>query len=242
MTIHCPFITVITPVKIIQEKFLGGFEAFRNAAPNGTFCTDGNLAAVSFMGPHDSRPWVKFLEENGLEIWGGEEGVDLHFRDIAVVEVFGGPTLPCDWLDAEYRDNYWVASLKGTATEEITFPDHWTEEDIDYFFHPERRLTLKQEKILANAPEFVKQMDSAARAEWVKSADFKRSIVKSYVFAGVWTSFGIAGTAISMFSVDPSQILSWFSISFAIAGIVKFLNTRDRSRKHRVSVMVNQQK
>jgi len=86
-------ITVLTRRDAIDSKLEGGWPAFRQLVPNQTFCTDGPLARVAFMDPNAVREYVQQLEAGGLT-FAGEEGS----ADLAVVDQFHGPTLPCPWL------------------------------------------------------------------------------------------------------------------------------------------------
>lgn len=67
--------------------------AFENDAPNRTFCTDGDLATVSFMNPFDVGNFIEDMTKTGLRFL-----VDGEAQDMVVVDQHQGPCNRCDWI------------------------------------------------------------------------------------------------------------------------------------------------
>ena len=232
MTIHCPFITVIAPVSIIEEKLAGGLEEFRSLGGMNTFCTDGHLASISFMGPHDSRPFAQALEEKGFTIWGGTEGVDLHFVDIAVVEVMGGPTLPCEWLETEFIETIWVARLKGTPAGEITFMQSMSPDEIERY--KSGIASQRQSRIAAfNAlPNFVQEMSDHQRRQYYVNEDIKRRIEKSRKGAWAWIIGGVTISAVTFAAALSGGGHFFIAWGAPLYGIIKLGKCKELEQRY----------
>jgi len=57
---------VVLLVEAIERNYPGGLVAFRDAAPNGSFCSDGDVCRLSFMNELDRAQFVLRLEPVGL--------------------------------------------------------------------------------------------------------------------------------------------------------------------------------
>lgn len=55
MAVLVEAISVIIRRNAIVERFVGGWDAFQQTIPNGTFCKDDDLVRVGFMTPNDIR-------------------------------------------------------------------------------------------------------------------------------------------------------------------------------------------
>ena len=203
MTIHCPFITVIVPVSVINEKFPGGMEEFRNLRPTDTFCTDGFLASYSFMGPHDSRPFAHSLEEKGLVLWSGVEGLDLQFADVAVTDQFFGPNLPCDWLETEMMEIQLVARLKGTPAGEVTYMESMEAEEIQSREADIQRAKDARIEAFNQLPKFVQEMNDYDRRQYFENKKITSEIEKAKHWAWIWIVLGSSAAAL-IFSIKMS--------------------------------------
>lgn len=95
MAILIEGISVVILCRSIIEKVPGGVVEFTNLVPNGTLCSDGELACVSFMTPLDTRNFVEALNRVGL-IYRGSDGAAI---DIVVVDQQSGPVVSCEWVD-----------------------------------------------------------------------------------------------------------------------------------------------
>ena len=94
MAVLVEAISVIVRRDAIDSRFRGGWREFEKVVPNSTLCTDGELARVGFMSPHDVEAFVRRLENGGLTFVRNCQAVD-----IAVVDQIRGPTIPAEWLE-----------------------------------------------------------------------------------------------------------------------------------------------
>lgn len=95
MSVPCEFISVIVRCDVLADRYPGGVAGYRRDCPNRSFRTDGELTRVGFMGGLDAQAWIDRL----VSVAGLTPSADGRFRDLAVVDELGGPTLPCDWLE-----------------------------------------------------------------------------------------------------------------------------------------------
>lgn len=101
MAVALEFIDFIVPIAVIREKYPGGWEQClkdHECLLGGRVWHDEHLLRDGAMNPNS----IKFLIEEWTELGFQpmeERDVDRRWKDICVVEsMFGGPTLPCDWL------------------------------------------------------------------------------------------------------------------------------------------------
>ena len=94
MAVLVEAISVIARRDAIDEKYPGGWNAFVDAAPNGTLCFDDQIARVGFMVPEDVEQFVGCLVQSGLTFL-----VDSKAQDLVVVDQQSGPTTECNWLE-----------------------------------------------------------------------------------------------------------------------------------------------
>lgn len=87
-------ISVIIRAESVVAHYPGGRDAFQQACPNRTLCTDGELFRVGFMSPHDTGRYIEGLEQHGLVYLKDGRAVDL-----VVVGQFEGLAVPCDWAE-----------------------------------------------------------------------------------------------------------------------------------------------
>ncbi|GIW69439.1 MAG: hypothetical protein KatS3mg101_0186 [Patescibacteria group bacterium] len=112
MSIELDFISVVIPIENIEKltkmtlkdamEYAGGF---------GRPLHDSYIYKVSRMSPHDIEIVVDFWKEQGLTPFKYVNG-QKQWADLCVVDMLGGPTLPCDWLEYDPRTS--IAWLKGT--------------------------------------------------------------------------------------------------------------------------------
>jgi len=93
MSVLIEAISVVLRRDAIDERYVGGWDAFQEHVPNATLCTDGRLARVGFMGPPDAQAFIADLQGNGLRFL-----VDGVATDLAVVDQQQGPLHPSRWL------------------------------------------------------------------------------------------------------------------------------------------------
>lgn len=124
MAIQCEFIDFIIPIDKINSVYPGGFKKFKDDHKQGFFGRlyhDDFLFRDGAMNPIDIDGLVNEWEAMGLkgikEIDGQEQ-----WLDFCVVEgMYGGPTLPCDWLEYDSENN--CVYLKGKPKGELIGPN-----------------------------------------------------------------------------------------------------------------------
>ena len=87
-------ISVVVRRDAIGAKLQGGWQAFSDLVPNGTLCTDGQLARVGFMSPDEVEEFIQSLERLGLRFLDGGTA-----QDISVVDMLTGPAQDTSWLE-----------------------------------------------------------------------------------------------------------------------------------------------
>ena len=113
MAVALEFIDFIVPISAIKEKYPGGWEAFLK---DYDYCLgvrvwyDDHLVRDGAMNPQDIKTLVEEWSALGFEPFGEING-NKYWKDCCVVErMFGGPTLPCDWIEFNPKG---FAYLKG---------------------------------------------------------------------------------------------------------------------------------
>lgn len=114
MAIRLEFIDFIVPISTIRSKYPGGWDKCLADHANligGRVWYDEHLFRDGAMNPCDIRFLVDEWEARGLTPMAEVDGQRI-WQDVCVVEsMFGGPTLPCNWLDVD-RDQR-IAYLRG---------------------------------------------------------------------------------------------------------------------------------
>jgi hypothetical protein len=108
MGVSLEFIDFIVPIKIIEEKYPGGW-----AQPfiGGRVWYDDHLFRDGAMNPSDMGQLVAEWQDLGFQVVVEKDGTE-HFQDACVVEwMFGGAVKPCDWIG--YHPKAPAAYLKG---------------------------------------------------------------------------------------------------------------------------------
>ncbi|MCG3171858.1 MAG: hypothetical protein CALGDGBN_03564 [Pseudomonadales bacterium] len=115
MAIRLEFIDFIVPIATIRAKYPGGWAKCLADHANligGRVWYDEHLLRDGAMNPRDigllvgeweALGFTPTVEADGQRVW----------QDVCVVEsMFGGPTLPCNWLDVD--PDLRIASLRGS--------------------------------------------------------------------------------------------------------------------------------
>lgn len=117
-------ISVIARVPAIEERYPGGWEAFRDNAPNQTLCADNSLVRVGFMSPADVESFVKELEAKGLVFL-----ADGETQDVAVADQQRGFSVKCDWAECGHVDiggnRIMACRAVGDDSGQLMTPDGW---------------------------------------------------------------------------------------------------------------------
>ena len=100
MAVEIEFISVIVPVRAIEERFRGGMKEFHEVF--GEPSTDGKLMRMGAMNQIDVLGIVQALERGGLKGTFSKGGKE-QWLDFCVVDSFKGPTMPCDWIKLDLK-------------------------------------------------------------------------------------------------------------------------------------------
>ena len=125
MPVMLEYISDLIPREVLEEKYLGGFRRFRSSFGDRVFCCDRYIARVSFMGPQ-GVDW--FIEQ--MSLYGLMYIEDGKCGDMAVVDWFSGPCVPCEWL----ADNVIADGCRSVAhidddSTEISKPEYYSSEE-----------------------------------------------------------------------------------------------------------------
>ena len=101
MAIDTEFIDFIVPIATIREKYLGGWEQCLKDHEHllgGRVWYDDYLFRNVAMNPGDIGPKIEAWTDRGFSPFKEVDGKK-HWLDFCVHEgMYGGATLPCDWL------------------------------------------------------------------------------------------------------------------------------------------------
>ena len=126
MAVLVEAISVLVRFEALDDRFPGGWEAFRDAVPNRTLCCDGELARVGFMDARDVGPFVERLEGHGL-VFLADDGRAV---DIAVADQQRGLTTRCDWIECGRvtmgGNSVAAARLAGSSVSTLATPIGWS--------------------------------------------------------------------------------------------------------------------
>lgn len=119
MAVALEFIDFIIPISVIKEKYPGGWEQCLKDHQNALGARvwyDEHLFRDGAMNPRDIQVLVEEWIDLGFEPFTEIDG-QKHWKDCCVVEhMFGGPTLPCDWIGFDPKG---FAYLKGETPGDI---------------------------------------------------------------------------------------------------------------------------
>ena len=105
MAIKLEFYDLIVPVKTIQKKYPGGWKKClkdHDGDIGGRVWYDEHLFRDGAMSPNDIGNLVEWWTDKGFDAH--DEGEKPKWLDFCVVQsIFGGPTLPCDWIEVHGR-------------------------------------------------------------------------------------------------------------------------------------------
>lgn len=118
MPMHPKFINFFMPISVIKEKYPGGFDKFLEehekdfgAQPH----YDEHLFMAGAMSPSDIEYIVNYWTDKGFECLAEKDG-ESYWKDGCVFEeLYGGATLPCEWLLYNEKEHY--VYLRGTEPE-----------------------------------------------------------------------------------------------------------------------------
>jgi len=94
--------------KILLEKYPGGEAWF-----------DNYLYREGSMSPSDNERIIKFWESKGIITMETRNGQQ-YWKDLCLVQFPDPePTLPCDWVEIFYEDNFYYTNLKGKPRDHL---------------------------------------------------------------------------------------------------------------------------
>lgn len=115
MAIALEFIDFVVPVNVIRKKYPGGWEQClkdHERLIGGRVWFDDHLLRDGAMNPRDIESLIEEWTNLGFTPYEESDGQRI-WKDCCVVEgLFGGATLPCEWLAIGEDGN--SAYLKGT--------------------------------------------------------------------------------------------------------------------------------
>lgn len=129
MAIEMQCISVVVPKSAILASYPGGLARYEADCPNRTFLQDNHLTRVGFMDPGDVGVFVKQLEQRGLRFLDSKDTA----IDIVVIDMIGGPTVPCDWIEFATGQGGAKCWLRGTSPGKIS-RSHWEAEKFTLFY------------------------------------------------------------------------------------------------------------
>ena len=107
MAIKLEFYDLIVPIKTIKKKYPGGWEQClkdHDGDIGGRVWYDEHLFRDGAMSPNDIGNLVEWWSEKGFDAH--DEGEKPKWLDVCGVQsIFGGPTLPCEWIEVNH-DNF----------------------------------------------------------------------------------------------------------------------------------------
>lgn len=129
MAIALEFLDFVVPIEVIRAKYPGGWEqCLRDHQPliGRRVWYDDHLFRDGAMGPLEIRALVERWTELGFEPTASRDGQTV-WNDFCVVEaMFGGPTLPCDWIeiDTHRRTAHYRGTAPGAIISKASFGSH----------------------------------------------------------------------------------------------------------------------
>ncbi len=96
MSIEIEFINLIIPKEILEIKYVGGIDKFKNDCPNKSFREDESLVRVGFMNNNDLYNFLDVVTSNGLEY---KEETTI---DFVIINTLSGVSWEVDWVEHDY--------------------------------------------------------------------------------------------------------------------------------------------
>lgn len=132
MAIATTMLSVIIPIKNIERcRGIGGFKGILKIQKDWTgkkVLYDEYLYKDGAMSSGDIEDIVEFWKKQGLTPTETKDG-KTYWKDLCVVDMLGGATMPCDWLEFDYKT--FTVWLKGKPKGETVIPDRLKKNKID---------------------------------------------------------------------------------------------------------------
>lgn len=118
MAVQLEFINFIVPIEVIKQKYPGGWEQCLKDHDNligGRVWFDEHLFRDGAMNSRDIGHLVEEWQSLGFNAHDGGKNPS-KWLDVCVVEtMFGGATLPCDWIEVDYDAAFYKGKPKGNV-------------------------------------------------------------------------------------------------------------------------------
>ncbi len=121
-------ISVIIRNSALAQRYPGGVAAFADAAPNASYCSDGELARLGFMAPTDVKACVQGLERKGLRYTDESHSA----VDLVVVDQQNGFLVSCSWaafrrveIGKNFEHLIATCSLRDSTLTTVALPAEW---------------------------------------------------------------------------------------------------------------------
>ncbi|MBA6413672.1 hypothetical protein H2508_11185 [Parahaliea sp. F7430] len=105
MAIQLEVINFIVPRDVIEKKYPGGWKrclSDHRGQIGSRIWYDDHLFRTGAMNSMDIEMILEEWEHKGFNTHEVKSGEPVRWLDICIVqEMFGGPTLPCDWIEVE---------------------------------------------------------------------------------------------------------------------------------------------
>jgi hypothetical protein len=115
MPMYPKFINFFMPISVIKEKYPGGFERFLEEYEKDFGIPphyDEYLFMAGAMSPADIEYIVNYWTNKGFECLAQRNGESYWNDGCVYEELYGGATLPCDWILYNEKERY--VFLRGT--------------------------------------------------------------------------------------------------------------------------------
>lgn len=103
--IHIEFYTFIVPKQLLELKYPGGIEQFKQDVPNHSYQEDEQVSTARFIRINELFNFINYVEERGLHY----DELDNYSEDFAVYS-FMGFLWQCTWL----QTNFYQIWMKGS--------------------------------------------------------------------------------------------------------------------------------
>jgi hypothetical protein len=94
MAVPIQFFSVIVPKSVIQQKYQGGLQQYKDDCPNQSYTDDAHLTRVGFMDADSLSKFCESLISAGLH-WDKKTETS---KDFTVVQNLQGANWKTDWL------------------------------------------------------------------------------------------------------------------------------------------------
>src|SRR5512134_2405265 len=96
MSVLLEAINIVVTNPALERHYPGGVMGFARDCPNASFCSDGRISRVGFLGQRETAFFLGVLAACGLAC---PAGPGVAAGDAVVVDQNTGPVQPCLWLE-----------------------------------------------------------------------------------------------------------------------------------------------